>query len=38
VGCSLGLEHGDIDREGGHPRAELNIMRQGMKGTVVQSR
>jgi hypothetical protein len=28
----VGTEHGDIDREGGHPRVELNIVRQGDEG------
>jgi hypothetical protein len=28
----VGLEHRDIDREGGHPRAERNMLRQGDEG------
>jgi hypothetical protein len=34
----VGSEHRDIDSEGGHPRAERNMLRQGMKGTAVQGR
>ena len=32
MGCSRGSEHRDIDREGGHPCAERNMLRQGDEG------